>query len=107
MTSIAAFITELIRAAIEVPKLTMSERARLLHRAAATIGDIRDEINYSEKPANDTGDPEDIAYLLNEAAGFVDEFTDAELAETILETVEIIMAAQILLEEKRKIEGRQ
>jgi acyl-CoA reductase-like NAD-dependent aldehyde dehydrogenase len=104
MSETAAFISELIRAANEVPKLTMAERARLLQRAAATIRDYRDEINYSETPANDENQ-EDVVYFLNEAACFVDDFSDTEFAETILEAIAVIQAAQILLEEKRKVES--
>ncbi|MDH6231057.1 acyl-CoA reductase-like NAD-dependent aldehyde dehydrogenase [Mesorhizobium soli] len=104
MNATAAFISELIRAANEVPNVTMAERARLLQRAAATIREYRDEINYSETPANDSGSQEDVVYFLNEAANFVDEFSDSEFAETILEAIAVIRAAQILLEEKRNIE---
>lgn len=100
----AAFIPELLRAANEVPKLAVPERAMLLKRAAATIRDLRDEINYSETPANDTGNLEDIVYYLSEAANLVDQFSDSEVVDTILEAIGIIHAAQILLEEKQKIE---
>jgi acyl-CoA reductase-like NAD-dependent aldehyde dehydrogenase len=41
------FISELLRAANEVARLTNPERARLLRRAAVTIRDYRDEINFS------------------------------------------------------------
>ncbi|WP_181257368.1 hypothetical protein [Pseudaminobacter soli (ex Li et al. 2025)] len=71
----AAFILELMRAANELPKLTMAARAHLLQRAAATIRDYRDEINPSETPANGTSNQEDVVYFLNEAAGFVDDFS--------------------------------
>lgn len=95
------FIFELLRAANEVGILTPRERATLLQRASVTIRDLREEINYSEKPVNDRGD---VACYLNEAANLVEDFSDAEVAETILEAAGVIEAAQILLEEKRKIE---
>ncbi|PSJ56252.1 hypothetical protein [Pseudaminobacter soli (ex Li et al. 2025)] len=101
----ATFILELMRAANEVPKLTMAARAHLLQRAAATIRDYRDEISPSETPANGTANQEDVVYFLNEAAGFVDDFSDTEFEETILEAIAVIEAAQILLAEKRKTEG--
>ncbi|PSJ56267.1 hypothetical protein [Pseudaminobacter soli (ex Li et al. 2025)] len=100
----AAFILELLQAANEVPKLTMAERARLLQRATAVIHDYRDEINYSKIPANDSGIPEEVVNFLIEGAGFVDEFSDSEFSETILQATAVIRAARILLEEKRKIE---
>lgn len=100
----AAFISELLRAANEVTKLTMPERARVLLLAAATIRDCKDEIDPSEVLTNETGGLEDVVFFLNEAAGFVEQFSDDELAETILEAVETIMATQIVLEQKRKIE---
>ncbi|PSJ51379.1 hypothetical protein C7I85_29545 [Mesorhizobium soli] len=104
MSATTAFISELIQAATEVPHLTMAERTGLLRRAAAMIRDYRDEIHYSVTPANDGGSQEDVVYFLNEAAGFVDDFSDREFAETILEAIGVIQAAQILFEKKRKIE---
>ena len=97
------FISMLIRAANEVERLTKPERARLLERAAATIRDYREQINYSQTPANDTG-PDDIVYCLNEAAKMIEEFSDVEVAEMVLEAIGVIQAAQILLAEKREIE---
>ncbi|WP_106727345.1 hypothetical protein, partial [Pseudaminobacter soli (ex Li et al. 2025)] len=95
-----AFVSELLRAANEVARLTVSERARLLQRAAATIRDCRDEIGSPETPADDIGDLEDIVYCLNEAANLVDESTDAEVAETLVEAIGAIQAAQTLLMER-------
>ncbi|PSJ49131.1 hypothetical protein C7I85_30335, partial [Mesorhizobium soli] len=89
-----AFVSELLRAANEVERLTASERARLLQRAAATIRDCRDEIG------SPVGDLEDVVYCLNEAANLVDESTDAEVAETLVEAIGAIQAAQTLLMER-------
>lgn len=58
---------------------------------------------HSQPAANDTG-PDDIVYCLNEAAKMIEDFSDVEVAETIMEAIGVIQAAQILLEEKRKIE---
>ena len=99
------FIFELLRAANDVGPLTSRERVRLLQRASVTIRVLRDEIKYSESPVNDSGSPKDIVYYLNEAANLVDQFSDAEMEETIVEAIGVIQAAQILLEEKWKIEG--
>lgn len=74
-----------------------------MERAAATIRDYREQINFSETPANDTG-PADIVYCLNEVAKMIEEFSDVEVAETIMEAIGVIQAAQILLAEKREIE---
>ena len=105
MTS--AFISELIRAANEVGRLTKPERAGLLQRAAATIRDYRDQINYSDTPANDRGGPDDIVYCLNEMARLIESFSTQEVAETLMEAVEVIKAAKaakLLLDAKRAIE---
>ena len=104
MSSTAAFISELIRAANDVEKLTKLERARLLQRAAATIRVYRDEINYSETPANDGG-PDDIVYCLNEMAKLIDQFSAGEVGEALMEAVETIKDARILLDAKREIEA--
>lgn len=42
-------VSELIRAANEISKLSPSETDRLLQRAAATIRDYREQIAYSER----------------------------------------------------------
>ena len=104
MSSTVAFIAELIRAANEVENLTQPERARLLERAGATIRDYQDQINYSETPANDRGGPDDIVYCLGEMARLIDLFSARAVSETLLEAVETIKAARVLLEAKQDIE---
>jgi hypothetical protein len=98
------FIGELIRAANEVDWLTNPERAALLGRAAATIKAYRDEIDYSETPANDTG-PDDVVFELNEKARLIETLSSAEVSVTMLEAVEVIKAARALLEAKREIQA--
>lgn len=101
------FISELIHAANEAGRLTKLEQANLLQRAAATIDNLRDEINYSETPANDRGTPDDIVFCLNEMAGNVERSPPDHVADALLEAVEVIKAGRVLLDEKRKIEDEQ
>lgn len=104
MTSTAAFISELVRAVNQVETLTGPKRARLLKLAASAIRDYRDQIDYSEASANDTG-PGDIVYDLTEVALNIKRIPPAEVADLMIDAVETIKAAQILLKEKRKIEN--
>jgi hypothetical protein len=67
------FISEMLRAADEVDRLTKPECARLLRRAAATIKAHRDEIDYYETPANDAG-PGDVVFDLNSMTKQCGEF---------------------------------
>jgi hypothetical protein len=103
--TVPAFVSELIRAANEIERLTPFESARLLHRAASTIRDYRDEINYSDTPANDRGTPDDIVYCVNEMAARIETFAAHEVAETMLEAAETIKAGRILLEAKQEYEA--
>jgi hypothetical protein len=82
----------LLRAANEVDRLTKTERARLLRRAAATIKAYRDEIDYSETPANDTG-PGDIVFDLNSMASIVEIFPSAKVSAATLRAIEVVKAA--------------
>lgn len=99
----AAFVSELIRAANETSRLTKPERARLLQRAAATLRDYRYQINYSETPANDGG-PDDAAHDWSEMARLIDLFSAEEVSTALLDAVETIKAARVLLDEKQAIE---
>ena len=93
------FIGELIRAVTEVDWLTNQERAALLRRAAATIKAYRDDIDYSETPANDTG-PGDVVFELNEKARLIETLSYVEVTAAMLEAIETIKAGRLLLEAK-------
>jgi hypothetical protein len=90
----SAFVSELLRSANEVDRLTKPDQARLLERAAATIREYQEQINYPETP--DEG--EDIVYCLSEMARLIGSFANDEVAETILEAAETINQCQMLLE---------
>lgn len=101
---VAPFISELIRAANETEKLTKPERARLLQRAAATLRDYRYEINYSDTPANDSG-PNDAAHQWSEMARLIEMFSADEVSKELLNAVELIKVARVLMDAKLEILG--
>lgn len=100
--STQGFISELIRAANETQRLSQFERGRLMERAAATIRDYREQIAYSDSPANDTG-PGDIASDLASMGRTPEVFTAAEVSAKLLEAVEVIKTLRVLMEEKEAI----
>ena len=100
----APFISELIRAANEIDGLTQAERARLLQRAAATIRNYRDRIDYSETPANDSGSRE-IVYELNEMARLISLFSSVDVSAAMRDAAETIRAGRILLDARREIQA--
>ena len=104
MTSTAAFISDLVRAANEIETLTGPKRARLLKLAASAIRDYRDQIDYPEMPVSDTG-PGDIVHDLKEVARNIKRIPPAEVADLMIDAVGTIKAAQVLLNERRKIEN--
>ena len=70
------FVSELIRAANEVPALTLLERARLFQRASTAVLD-------------QGGDPH-LVHRLSEYGRLSDDATDEELSAWLLEAAEII-----------------
>jgi len=91
----APFISELIRAANEVHRLTGIERARLLRRAASTIHDYRFQIAFFKTPANDPGKGE-IVHDLHAMADTINAFTSHEVSALLLDSAEVIRACRIL-----------
>lgn len=96
------FVSELIRAANETQRLSHFERGRLMDRAAATIRDYREQIAYSDAPANDSG-PGDIAFDLADMGRTPEVFTAAEVSAKLLEAVEVIKTLRVLMDEKEAV----
>ena len=85
---VAAFISELIRAANEVDRLSKPERAGLLKRAAATIRDYREQVG---------GEPQaegDIVEDLRSMAETIDLHGPKEVAAVMLDAVAAIKAGR-------------
>lgn len=98
--SVPTFISELIRAANEVERLSTFERRRLMDRAAATIRDYREQIAFSGAPANDTG-PEDIASDL--ASTDPETASATEVSAKLLKAADVIKTLRVLLEAKEAV----
>ena len=92
--SVSFLISELIRAANETSKLTPTGTTRLLLRAAATIRDYREQIAYSESPANVPGQG-DIVFDLTTMASAVELFPAATVSAMLLEAAEVIKACKV------------
>ena len=98
MTEVVSFfISELIRAANEISKMTPAETARLLQRAAASIQEYREQITSSYSPANDAGEG-DIVFELTVMATSIDLFAPEKVSEMLLEAAEEIKACKVLIE---------
>jgi acyl-CoA reductase-like NAD-dependent aldehyde dehydrogenase len=99
------FISELIRAANEIDKLSKLEQASLLRRAASTIRDYRELINRCNSPENDRGQG-DIVHTLNVMAETIEFARPAAVAAAFLEAAQTIKTGQILLDAKRAHSSR-
>ncbi|WP_018428250.1 hypothetical protein [Hoeflea sp. 108] len=95
------FISELIRTANEISKLTRPEMARMLQRAANTIRDYREQIAFSGGPAHDLTQ-DDIVFELNAMASAIDLFPAEKVSAMLLEAVEVMKACKAQIEEKRR-----
>lgn len=98
------FISELIRAANEVEKLTKLEQANLLRRAAATVREYREQIHDTDTPTNDHGQG-DIVHSFDVMAETIDFIMPEQVAAALLEAADTIKAGRILLEAKHAFEG--
>jgi len=77
---------------------------RLLERAAATLRDCRHQINYSDTLAN-SGGPNDAPHRWSEMATLIDLFTAGEVAEELLDAVDLIKTARMLMDLKLERSG--
>ncbi|HEV7417361.1 MAG TPA: hypothetical protein VGN98_14490 [Tianweitania sediminis] len=97
MTFNSAFISELIRAANEVERLTRPERQRLLERAAATIEDLREQFGYIGAPVrNSTGD---VVQVLRAMARVPTAYDAREVTDILLDAAKIIRELQRMSDE--------
>ncbi|MBA8910840.1 hypothetical protein [Aminobacter ciceronei] len=99
--AVSFFISELIRAANEISKMTPAEAARLLQRAAASIREYRQQITSSYSPTNDAGQV-DIVFELTVMAASIQLFPPEKVSEMFLEAAEEIKACKVLIGERRK-----
>jgi hypothetical protein len=79
-SSTQLFVSELIRAANEVSKLTRDETVRLLQRAAATLRDY--------------GGHDHLVFELTVMAASIDFFSPQKVSAMLLEAAEVIKAAR-------------
>ncbi|WP_093234932.1 hypothetical protein [Sinorhizobium sp. NFACC03] len=93
MSSIHAFICELIRAANEVEKLTAREMSRLLDRSVDTIRDLRGQTEIAGSRR-----ARDVLIDLQIASSRARDLSPEDARDTLLDAAEIIRALRIMLE---------
>jgi len=93
MSSIHAFICELIRAANEVEKLTPREMSRLLDRSVDTIRDLRGQTEIAGSRR-----ARDVLIDLQIASSRARDLSPEDARDTLLDAAEIIRALWIMLE---------
>ncbi len=93
MSSIHAFICELIRAANEVEKLTPREISRLLDRSVDTIRDLRGQTEIAGSRR-----ARDVLIDLQIASSRARDLSPEAARDTLLDAAEIIRALRIMLE---------
>ncbi|MBZ7927105.1 hypothetical protein LAC81_34680 (plasmid) [Ensifer adhaerens] len=91
MSSIHAFICELIRAANEVEKLTPHEMSRLLDRSVDTIRDLRE---HTDRVGNRRA--KDVLIDLQVASARARDLSPEDARDTLLDAAEIIRALRIM-----------
>jgi len=98
MSSIPAFVSELVRAANEVDRLTMREIEHLLFRAIRTIRDLRDMIGI---PVN--GTEHDTIIRLGGLAATAGQATPPEVREGLLRAADMVRTLWIVIDSGTEI----
>lgn len=95
MSHVTAFISELIRAANEVERLTPSEVSRLLDRSVDTIRDMREqaEVGSSRRANHVVGN-------LAIASARVRDLSIEDVRDTLIDAADAIRALRIILAER-------
>ena len=94
MSSIPAFISELIRAANEVEKLTPHEMSRLLDRSVDTIRDMRERIGNVGRRGRD------VLIDLQVASSHARDLSPEDARDTLLDAADLIRALRIMQDDK-------
>lgn len=95
MSQTTAFISELIRAANEVERLTPFEVSRLLDRSVDTIRDMRERAGLvANERAND------VVIDLGIASARVRDLSIEEIRDTLIDAADVIRALRIILAEQ-------
>ncbi|MGO7532794.1 hypothetical protein [Rhizobium leguminosarum] len=93
MSTTTDFVSELVRAANEVDKLTSFEITNLLSRSIATIFHLRKQAGIPS-----SGTPKDAIVVLREITNKPGSHTSAELAAAILSAADMIRTLYIVVE---------
>ncbi len=95
MLQTTAFVSELIRAANEVEKLTPSEVSRLLDRSVATIRDMREQAGVAGNRRTN-----DVVINLGIASARVRDLSIEDIKDTLIDAADVIRALRIILVER-------
>jgi hypothetical protein len=98
MRSVPSFVSELVRAANEVDRLSARETEKLLHRSVATVRDLRGIVGI---PAE--GTELDAVIQLNHLASLADEATPEQVRDGLLEAADMIRTLWIVLDSGTEI----
>ena len=95
MFQTTAFVSELIRAANEIEKLTPSEVSRLLDRSVATIRDMREQAGVAGNRRTN-----DVVINLGIASARVRDLSIEDIKDTLIDAADVIRALRIILVER-------
>ena len=95
MSQTTAFISELIRAANEVEKLTPFEVSRLLDRSVDTIREMREQAGVGG-----TRRAKDVVIDLGIASARVRDLSTEDIRDTLIDAADVIRALRIILVER-------
>ncbi|MBB4214622.1 hypothetical protein FHT79_001777 [Rhizobium sp. BK212] len=105
MHSVTGFVSELVRAANEPDRLTVSEIQHLLFRGITTISDLREQVGIPGSGTN-----RDMIITLNGAAAGADKLSADEASAALSETADLIRTLWIVVDsgiELRLIPSRE
>lgn len=95
MSQTTAFISELIRAANEVERLTPFEVSRLLDRSVDTIRDMREQAGVAGNRR-----ARDVVIDLGVASARVRDLSIEDIRDTLIDAADVIRALHIILADR-------
>lgn len=95
MPQTTAFISELIRAANEVERLTPFEVSRLLDRSVDTIRDMREQAGVAGNRR-----AKDVVIDLGIASARVRDLSTEDIRDTLIDAADVIRALRLILAER-------
>ncbi|RWX19245.1 DNA-binding protein [Rhizobium leguminosarum] len=98
MSLTSSFVAELIRAANEIERLTISEVSQLLQRSVVTVRDLREQVGIPG-----SGTQEDVIIRIVDVARTCEHRSNGERSQALLEAADLMRTLGIVIDSGTRI----